>query len=231
MARPRLTLGQWWICLDTETTGLTPDPAAGVVEVAAALVNPDGTVVQTWSSLVQHELDGEQRADAEAVHGITRRMARFGPAPDQVGRQLGALRSTWAGQVALSPLDHGLLYRETAGGFGVHYLPTYAWNSWFDEQMVGRQLGATSGLGRPDAWGPCLQLWTTPLLYAAGMPEPEDPTSRRHERAGLQDAAAWLELPPMGPPHRALSDVLTTVAVVTAMQTGAHPGSKTWRGR
>lgn len=225
MARPpRLLLGHWWVCLDTETTGLPDDPLSEVVEVALGLVNPDGVVVATYSTLLEHDARAEAAAYCqEHLHGIRPRDTRHGPGREVAEATLNRVRACWS-RTMLANRPHQLR------------LQFYAWNREFDQAMVERAgllrppAGGRDGDG-PGRWGECLQLRTTPHLYAAGMPRPEKPDSRRHERASLQDAAEWLQLEATGPAHRALADVYTTAAVVTAIARGDHPGSKTWRGR
>ena len=80
-----LLSGATVIVVDTETTGF--DVAAGhrLVEVARVHVT-DGTVAETWSTLVN-----PGRAippDASRVHGISDAMVASAPSPAEVGRTL-----------------------------------------------------------------------------------------------------------------------------------------------
>lgn len=61
-----------FVVLDTETTGFAADPDSRVVNLAGVIVEPDGTLGDTWSSLVRPDIfDPVKSAGAIAVHGIT----------------------------------------------------------------------------------------------------------------------------------------------------------------
>jgi len=71
--------------LDTETTGMSPAYGHALVEVGRVAV-VDGTLADTWSSLVR---PGRPiPPDASAVHGITDAMVADAPPPGEVGRAL-----------------------------------------------------------------------------------------------------------------------------------------------
>ena len=176
----------WWVCIDTETTGLPDDLGARVIEVGMVLVEPRGRPIATWSTLVREQRRNPQRAEAESVHGISPDMLERAPTAEEAGQAIRRQLWTWgSGRLALG-----------------------SWNRDFDRPMLER-----SGLTlRHQPWLPCLQLATTPLLHGAGFPHPAE--GRRSERAPLQAACRWAGVPPQGPAHRALSDALATVELL-----------------
>lgn len=105
------------VVFDTETTGLLLHPSAPlekqprIIELGAALVAPDGTVVDTYNQLVH---PGEQiTAEITKITGITNEQVADAPPFAQV---LPALRAFFAradGVVAHNlPFDKGMLMNE-----------------------------------------------------------------------------------------------------------------------
>jgi DNA polymerase III subunit epsilon len=76
--------------VDLETSGLSTRRHR-VLQIGVAVVEPDGTVIDTWSSLVKLRWRF-QRVGPTAIHGITRRSLRGAPelevALDELGRRL-----------------------------------------------------------------------------------------------------------------------------------------------
>jgi DNA polymerase III subunit epsilon len=73
------------LAVDTETTGMSPDAGARLVEVARVEI-VDGALGEGWSSLVR---PGRPiPADATRVHGITDAMVADAPEPSPVARAL-----------------------------------------------------------------------------------------------------------------------------------------------
>ena len=71
------------LAVDTETTGMSPEAGARLVEVAHVTIS-DGVLGETWSSLVQ---PGRPiPPDATRVHGITDQMVAGAPSVIDVGR-------------------------------------------------------------------------------------------------------------------------------------------------
>ncbi len=76
------------VALDTETTGMSPEAGAALVEVASVVIE-NGEIGATWSSLVR---PGRPiPPDAVRVHGITDEMVADAPEPGSIA---GRLRAT-----------------------------------------------------------------------------------------------------------------------------------------
>lgn len=81
----RLLIGQRLVAVDTETTGLNPTDGHTLVEVAAVGLD-DGTIGESWSSLMQ---PGRPiPPDAAAVHGISDAMVVDAPLPATVASEM-----------------------------------------------------------------------------------------------------------------------------------------------
>lgn len=70
-----------YICLDVETTGLSPHRGDRVIEVAAIMVERDG-VVEEFTTLI--DVECRIHRHAEQVHGISRAMLAGHPKPEEV---------------------------------------------------------------------------------------------------------------------------------------------------
>lgn len=79
--------GRRLLVIDTETTGMSPSGGAELVEVARVVLE-DGTIAETWSSLVKPARPIPP--DATRVHGITDAMVADAPAPAAVAAALRA---------------------------------------------------------------------------------------------------------------------------------------------
>jgi DNA polymerase-3 subunit epsilon len=73
--------------VDLETSGLS-SRRHRVLQMGVAVVEPDGTVIDTWSSLVRLRWPF-QRVGPTSIHGITRQSLRDAPALDDALDQLG----------------------------------------------------------------------------------------------------------------------------------------------
>jgi len=83
-----LLTGTRLVALDTETTGMSPEEGAALVEVASVVIE-NGEIATTWSSLVR---PGRPiPPDAVRVHGITDAMVADAPDPVAIA---GRLRAT-----------------------------------------------------------------------------------------------------------------------------------------
>jgi DNA polymerase III alpha subunit (gram-positive type) len=118
--------------IDTETTGLTDDPHAAVIEVAATIWDLSrGEEVRCWSTLVKPPSWGEDgRRIAMEVCGIDPELV------DAHGEE-----PTFALMRLLDFTKH---------------LPLHAWNRPFDEEMIRRMDPMERRLSREGLWGPCL---------------------------------------------------------------------------
>jgi len=83
-----LLTGTPLVALDTETTGMSPEAGAALVEVASVVIE-NGAIGATWSSLVRP--GGPIPPDATRVHGITDAMVADAPEPCAIA---GRLRAT-----------------------------------------------------------------------------------------------------------------------------------------
>ena len=82
-----LFAGTRLVALDTETTGMSPEGGAALVEVASVVIE-NGEIGTTWSSLVR---PGRPiPPDAVRVHGITDAMVADAPEPGAIARRLRA---------------------------------------------------------------------------------------------------------------------------------------------
>lgn len=102
-----------WLALDVESSGIDRWRDR-VVEVAAALVAPDGTVGDTYRTIVDPGIDIPD--EAAAIHGITTERARAEGVPTEV-----ALK-----EVAERLLTHG-------------FRPSIAFNAGFDMPMLAAE--------------------------------------------------------------------------------------------
>lgn len=121
------------ICVvDTETTGLTENPEAQVVEVAATIFDLlTSQEIRCWSTLVKPSTWGEDgRKVASEICGLD---------PDVIDAH------------GMEPAMAQMALLDFAGR-----LPLHAWNRPFDEEMVRRMDPNEPRLLRPDLWGPCL---------------------------------------------------------------------------
>jgi DNA polymerase III epsilon subunit family exonuclease len=80
-----LLSGARLVAVDTETTGMSPDAGAALVELASVTLE-DGAIGEAWSSLVR---PGRPiPPDATRVHGITDAMVAEAPEPCTIAGQL-----------------------------------------------------------------------------------------------------------------------------------------------
>ena len=186
------------IVIDSETTGLASEPMAAVVEVAAVVVQRDGTIPFSVSTLV-NPFSGTRPItasdEAMAVHGI---------AEDDI------LRAPVAGHVDMA-LD---LVRE-------HVLPTFApdwpfnglrWTSWrldFDATLLGRDFPRLTKWPRAT----CIHAYARSLVRDGELHDDRSPS--------LRMTAAALGIPMPATRHRALADALLAAEVLHALVTRA----------
>lgn len=109
------------VVLDTETSGLPHQPWARVVELAAVVLDADGTEVSAFTSLVQPNVLDYRTAPALAVSHLTERELRTAPPAHQVWADFCAWGS------ALPPAPYA----------------TTAWRVNFDRRL----LSMTPGIG------------------------------------------------------------------------------------
>jgi DNA polymerase-3 subunit epsilon len=182
--------------LDTETTGLTRDRSARVIEVAVARFE-DGQPVATFSGLVRPDVMTEEGARvALEICGIASEDIQAAPHPWEV----------WG-----SVLDV----------IGSH--PVVAWNMPFDQQMVRRSFfeGVSFEHSKrlrqyPPNWSECAMLrFTHQFADYAERWENGDPRWFR-----LETAARLVEIPWEGQAHRAMADVLMTGRIYAGMLAG-----------
>lgn len=72
------------ICLDTETTGFVHHPWARVIELAAVILDTDGTILRTFETFVEPGPMDARADQALAINGITRKMLLHAPTPEAV---------------------------------------------------------------------------------------------------------------------------------------------------
>lgn len=118
--------------IDTETTGLTDDPNAAVIEVAATVWDVSaGQEIRCWSTLVKPASWGEEGR--------------------RIAQEVCGLDSAW---VDLHGEDPALALMRLLD-FAKN-LPLHAWNRPFDEEMICRMDPKERRLAREGLWGPCL---------------------------------------------------------------------------
>lgn len=127
------TAGQFTV-VDVETTGL--DPASHrIIQLAAVRIGWDGTIVDSFDTIVRPENPARYRHGAEHIHGISAEQVAGGM---PVGRALLRLEESLRGSVLVGHnvrFDIGFLAAESART-GVS-LPL---TSWIDTLWLARQL-------------------------------------------------------------------------------------------
>lgn len=78
--RPSMSTRQGYVVVDLETTGFSPAKGDQICEIALISMDPDGTIVEEWHSLV----NPRRSTGAVHVHGITNAMVARAPAIEEV---------------------------------------------------------------------------------------------------------------------------------------------------
>jgi DNA polymerase-3 subunit epsilon len=94
---------------DTETTGLDPASGARVIEIAVVRMDETGSVIRTWSTLVN---PGSQDIGATEIHKITPAMVADAPTFEEIA---GDFINAVAGSILVAhnaPFDIGMLKAE-----------------------------------------------------------------------------------------------------------------------
>ena len=197
-----MTLLRRPVCvLDTETTGFPEQPWSRVVEVAAVILDADGSEVFASSSLVRPEIHDARAAGAERIHGLTREALADAPLAGDV---VAVLNRVGVGD---------LLLTETR---------CTAFNLAFDRPMLERMGFA------PREWAPCIMLAAYDIMGPAGALRDADPShpcydpSRQWLWPSLASAADFFGVQRVGNPHRALSDARLAAGVLVEI-------AKRWR--
>jgi Rad3-related DNA helicase/DNA polymerase III epsilon subunit-like protein len=162
--------------VDLETTGLSEDPAAEILEFGAALLDPDGDAVTTLESLVRPR--GELPRAVQRLTGLTPADVADAPAIEDVAKPIA---TALAGRTIVA---HN-------ADFERHFLSRY----------VARELGDLRFLDTQD-------------LLAIAHPDAPDLRLETFTR----DMLATEER------HRALSDALDTLRVMSRAAAGARKG-------
>lgn len=118
-------MGEWWrkpfLSIDTETTGVNIAEDR-IVELATAVVNPDGSIESQWSTIVACGVDVPE--GATEVHGITSaRCDAEGMAPEAAVRRVARYMRTMSDLPVVvynATFDVPLLLHE-AGRHGVEF--------------------------------------------------------------------------------------------------------------
>lgn len=182
------------LVLDTETTGLPYQTWAGVCEVAAVLLGPDGEEAATFESLVRPPVLDARCDGALAVNNIDPADLRTAPEPKEVA----AAFYRW-----LEPL-------------GGPYWTTF--NIDFDKPMLFRA-GLVS-----ERWASCVMRRACDVMGPLGLLRAADPTHRNYDPARpwlypkLSLAAEHFGVVVDGAPHRALTDARTAAGIAIAIQ-------------
>lgn len=150
--------------IDTETTGFLEDPTTRVVEVGAAIFEPDGTLVRSIGRLVCPDLLTPEGLDvAWRICGIEEEEIRAAPPPEVVWDELTEFMDGWA-------------------------YPLWAWNMAFDRPMIKRTFTHD-----PVAWAGCLmEAFTEVYSSMAGYHAPTDtPRFFTLKRASYLTKVPW----------------------------------------
>lgn len=185
------------VVLDTETNGFIRDRSSNVLEIAAVVVNADGTVhdpsdpVLSFSSLVRAPAWPQDWEKAEAIHGIPRAEVEAAPLPGDVFSRL----------LAWWPKPEGRMIRWTS------------YNRDFDGPMVERTFGSNLDVLAPRA--PCIMRAAMKVMHAAGA----CPTFRsgKPKFPKLTEAAAYFRIGGPAQDHRALGDAVLAARVLVAL--------------
>jgi DNA polymerase III subunit epsilon len=78
--RPSMSTRQGYVVVDLETTGFSPAKGDQICEIALISMDPDGTIVEEWHSLI----NPRRSTGAVHVHGITNAMVARAPAIEEV---------------------------------------------------------------------------------------------------------------------------------------------------
>ena len=177
------------ICvLDTETTGFPEQPWSRVVEVAAVLLDTDGTEIDAVSTLVRPEIHDARAIHAERIHGLTREA------------------------LVDAPMATGAL--AMLADSGVYRYPCTSFNLSFDRPMLERMGFDPRGwapcimLAAYDIMGPA------GALVDCDRSHPRYDDSRPWLWPSLAGAADFFGCERVGDPHLALSDARLAAAVL-----------------
>lgn len=197
--------------LDCESTGFPSNPSASVIDVAAILLDLDGTEIACFESLVRPIGWGPWAEDARKIHGIEAADVADAPAPGTVAADL----------------------EEWLRAHECRFVTAY--NVAFDEPMLTRMGLRTrfpGDLSRPlrITWADCVMVRAAKIMGPAGVLRDADPSHPRYRpdlpwlfpplapnpKSGLS-ACEFFGVEPVLPAHRARADVATAVRVLMAM--------------
>ncbi len=192
-----MTLLRRPICiLDTETTGFPEQPWSRVVEVAAVILDADGSEGFAADFWARPEIHDARAAGAERIHGLTREALADAPL---------------AGDVVAT------LNRVGVGGLLLTDTRCTAFNLAFDRPMLERMGFA------PREWAPCIMLAAYDIMGPAGALVDCDRGHPRYDEyrpwlwPSLASAADFFGVERRGDPHRALSDARLAAGVLVEM--------------
>ena len=184
--------------IDTETSGLDTDPDARPIELAAVLLDVDGTQIAPFQSLMcPGNFDPEKAAGALAVNKIDPAAVLRAPRPAEV---IADFR-LWLEQHECTRLA--------------------AFNVKFDREMIRRV-----GFDDPVSWAPCIMIRAgTPMARAGQLLPRKDGFYMRvdgedYRPPALWKAAQFFGVVPEGTAHRALTDATTAARILVALARG-----------
>ncbi len=204
MTRPIFT--RPWIAFDTETTGLPQDEWARVVEIGGVVVERDGSLGLSFSTLCRPHEPIDARADeALDINRIAR--ADIAAAPP--------IEAAWSQFVRWTRTQFGYAKAEADARGAVHHVPMAlaGWVSGFDVEMLLRD-----GCSFADVWpGHALTI----LDYQPIIADIHKPTKGRRYRLVHAAERCKVTLPEGMAPHRAIADcTLLGLTVAATFQPG-----------
>ena len=178
------------IIIDTETTGLTHEPDARPWQIAALVLDADLT--QIASCVIEGCPDVMNENAQEALSFSSKTVADIQRLPP-LSQSLPALISF------LNALPNAKLT---------------AYNIPFDRVMLER-VGITTKI----PWAPCvMETAKTIMVKSDRNPLPWNDYFQDYKIPKLTEAAAFFNVTPHEPAHRAIGDARTTAAIVRAMK-------------
>lgn len=194
----------WFATLDTETTGLTDQADARVIEIAVAVFDSNGALLRTYDRIVNPcHLTEEGLAIAKRVSGITEDQIRSAPGTATVQLEV---------ESALTG-PHGKI-------------PVYGWNVGFDRAMWRRTF-FRGDIDRkraeqldPIRWdGDVMLKFARTFRDVVGTSRDGSPRWVKLTAAAEMAGIRW-----EGNPHRALADALMTGRLMAGLSLGdIHP--------
>lgn len=177
------------IVLDTETTGIfNKHPFARIWDLAAVVLDVDGSVIDTFEQVILPEVLDDRANDALKIGGVTQEWIR----------------------------ENGVLESEAILLWG-RFLSAHpgakctAFNIQFDRPMLKR-CGLDDGID----WGPCLMRLAQAEMGPAGALPQWD--NGEYKFPKLSEAATYYAIPQHEPAHRALADAKTAADILLKIQ-------------